>query len=70
MVYVIDTQKIVSVSIVTGKVCYSEIYIGPGNYCITVSFDSEIEAETFTKMIAEAMRNREIVTVNKKGGFR
>ena len=69
MVYVIDTQKIVSVSIVTGKVCYSEIYMGHGNYSIIISFDLEEQAETFTKWIAEAMRNKEIVTLNKNGGI-
>ena len=69
MVYVIDTRKIVSASIVTGKICYSEIYMGPGNYKIIISFDSKEQAETFTEWIAEAMRNSEIVKLNKNGGI-
>jgi len=69
MVWIIDTKKIVSVSIVTGKVCYSEIYMGHGNYKIIISFDSKEKAETFTKWISEAIRNHEIITINKNGGI-
>ena len=69
MVYVIDTRKIVSVKTVTGKICYSEIYMGPGNYSIIISFDLEEQAETFTKWIAEAIRNKEVIIVNKNGGI-
>ena len=69
MDYVINTQKIVSVKTVTGKVCYSEIYMGLGNYYFIISFESEEQAETFTEWIAEAMRNSEIVKLNKNGGI-